>query len=162
GKGKTKLSHLQLSNNEWGLLEEIKPILQWFKIASKRVSASARPLLHTVIPIIDTLTDNLLKVCSDWSKSPQTRAGAAKAIAVLNKYYSKTDDSIMYKAAMIMHPRYKMKYFKDAKWEQSWINMAKTSTQEFFATHYLNKVEQQEAPSVTRAPQVFYSLFIIV
>ncbi|THU80740.1 hypothetical protein K435DRAFT_695047, partial [Dendrothele bispora CBS 962.96] len=139
-----------------------------FKIASKRVSASARPLLHTVIPIIDTLTDNLLKVCSDWSKSPQTRAGAAKAIAVLNKYYSKTDDSIMYKAAMSKHPfllplqKADMKYFKDAKWEQSWINMAKTSTQEFFATHYLNKVEQQEAPSVTRAPQVFYSLFIIV
>jgi hypothetical protein len=52
--------------------------------------------------MIDTLTDNLLGLRKDLNKSFQTRAGAAKAIAVLNKYYGKTDDTIMYKMSMSM------------------------------------------------------------
>lgn len=31
---------------------------------------------------------------------PAIRAAAAKGIAVLNKYYAKTDESIMYRCAM--------------------------------------------------------------
>ncbi|THU93762.1 hypothetical protein K435DRAFT_669632 [Dendrothele bispora CBS 962.96] len=99
-KEKTKLAELRPDDDEWDLIEEIKPVLEWFKRATLRISASSRPLLCEVIPLIDTLTDNLLELRKDWTKSPQTRAGAAKAIAVLNKYYSKTDDTIMYKMSM--------------------------------------------------------------
>jgi hypothetical protein len=62
-----------------------------------------------------------------------------------------------------MHPCYKMKYFKDAKWEQPWIDTAKTTTHNFFVQHYLSKVEQQEARSDTPSPQVFgYRLTVIL
>ncbi|KAK7434482.1 hypothetical protein VKT23_020165 [Stygiomarasmius scandens] len=70
-------------------------------------------------------------------KSSLTRAAAAKAIAILNKYYSKTDESIMYQVTMIMHPLYRLKYFKDVHWEQDWIDTAKNTACEFFQEHYL-------------------------
>ncbi|KAE9391883.1 hypothetical protein BT96DRAFT_831397, partial [Gymnopus androsaceus JB14] len=71
-------------------------------------------------------------------------ASAAKGHAVLNKYYSKTDDSRMYQLCMsmylfylffvlsgfadmlvVLHPRYKMSYFTKASWEMDWIDTAR-------------------------------------
>ncbi|THU80428.1 hypothetical protein K435DRAFT_695700 [Dendrothele bispora CBS 962.96] len=135
-------------------------IAQWFKIATARVSASSRPLLHTVIPLIDTLTDGLLQICKDWSKSSLTRAAAAKSIALLNKYYSKTDDSLMYRVAMVMHPLYRLKYFRDANWEQDWIKTAEDTTRKFFEEHYLCNVEVDLAPAPSRAMGVCLSCTI--
>ncbi|KAF5328028.1 hypothetical protein D9758_018770, partial [Tetrapyrgos nigripes] len=154
GKGKTKLSHLQLDDDEWSLLEEIKPILQWFTMATSRVSTSNRPLLSQVIPLIDTLTDSLLEIQKDWSKSALARAGAAKAIAILNKYYSKTDDTIMYKVTMIIHPLYKLKYFKDSAWEKEWIDIAEKTARDHFEKHYLSGVDNNVSqPKEKPAPK---------
>ncbi|THU98824.1 hypothetical protein K435DRAFT_660138, partial [Dendrothele bispora CBS 962.96] len=111
------------------------------------------PLLHTVIPLIDALTDGLLQVCRDWSKSSLTQAAAAKAIAILNKYYSKTDESIMYRTTMIMHLLYRLKYFKDAHWEQDWINTAENTACEIFQEQYLFDVEV-ESPETLQESQV--------
>lgn len=69
------------------------------------------------------------------------RAAAARGRKMLDKYYSKTDDSIMYRLAMsklvlspgssffslhlVLHPRYKTKYFEIERWEREWIQTAK-------------------------------------
>ena len=60
------------------------------------------PLLHEVIPVIDLLTKRLEDVSSDAKYIPSVRARAAKGLVVLNKYYSKTDESVMYRCAMSM------------------------------------------------------------
>lgn len=60
------------------------------------------PLLHQVIPVIDILTECLEDISSNSQYYSTIRAGAAKGLAVLNKYYSKTDESIMYRCAMSM------------------------------------------------------------
>jgi hypothetical protein len=70
---------------------------------------------------------------------------AALAIGrkTLNRYYSKTDYSEVYRIAMghlillyidmvannlsyflVLHPRHKLQYFKDANWTPEWINAA--------------------------------------
>jgi len=54
------------------------------------------PLIHEVIPVINILTDHLEDVSSDAKYLPSIRAGAAKGLVILNKYYSKTDESVMY------------------------------------------------------------------
>jgi hypothetical protein len=64
------------------------------------MSQSKVPLLHEVIPIIDAITRTLEKATSDHDLYPAVRASAAKGLSILNKYYSKTDDSIMYRCAM--------------------------------------------------------------
>ncbi|KIM55510.1 hypothetical protein SCLCIDRAFT_41634, partial [Scleroderma citrinum Foug A] len=42
----------------------------------------------------------------------------------LDKYYSLTDASKVYCIVMVLHPRYKLDYFKQANWQVDWINTA--------------------------------------
>src|ERR1700677_818542 len=76
--------------------------LQMFLIATERMSQNKVPLLHEVIPIIDVLTDRLEAATGDLTLHAAVRAAAAKGLAILNKYYAKTDDSIMYRMVMSM------------------------------------------------------------
>jgi len=80
----------------------IKPFLQ----ATLRLLTKKIPLLHKVIPIINLLTDRLNNVSSNMKYLPSVHAGAAKGLAVLNKYYSKADESVMYHCAMSAYNNY--------------------------------------------------------
>jgi hypothetical protein len=71
-----------------------------FRNVTKAVSGSSLPLLHVVIPYIDSLTKKLERVINNASKPAIVRAAAARSLAVLNKYYAKTDQSIMYRMSM--------------------------------------------------------------
>lgn len=118
-EGSEGLLSFKLSDNEWLLLAQLHKLLkvrccvlltlqlltcrpQPFLLATKRVSKSSRPLIHEVIPIIDVLTETLEDAVADMSLKPSVRVGAARGLAVMNKYYSLTDRSIMFRCAMCM------------------------------------------------------------
>lgn len=71
-----------------------------FLRATVRVSQTNTPLLHEVIPIIDILTKGLTNTVADEKIIQPVRVAAARGYQVINKYYSLTDESIMYRAAM--------------------------------------------------------------
>ncbi|KAF8581324.1 hypothetical protein K439DRAFT_226228 [Ramaria rubella] len=110
-----RLKRFSLSDKEWELLCQLWPLLDHFLQATKRMSTSKIPRIFEVIPIIDVLTASLDKYASDKSMFPAMRSAAAKGREILNKYYSLTDDSIVYRIAMIIHPRYKTLYFQRQK-----------------------------------------------
>lgn len=104
---------------EWTILEQLDPLLtvrvyyilsllslmfspflQMFTDATKRISASNVPLLHEVIPLINILTTQLEDCVASPALHSVVRVTAARGLHVLNKYYSRTDDSIMYRIAM--------------------------------------------------------------
>lgn len=62
--------------------------------------SSHRLLVADAIPLIDLLESHLKNMLSDLNLPQIIRASAAKGRAVLNKYYSKTDDSKMYRLCM--------------------------------------------------------------
>ena len=64
------------------------------------MEAMGRPLVHAVIPLIDNLTASLEKAMENEDLHISVRAGAAAGVQVLNKYYSRTDESIVYRLAM--------------------------------------------------------------
>ena len=64
------------------------------------MEAMGRPLVHAVIPLIDNLTASLEKAMENEDLHIAVRAGAAAGVKVLNKYYSRTDKSIIYRQAM--------------------------------------------------------------
>jgi hypothetical protein len=74
--------------------------LQIFLQATKKISQNKVPLLHEVIPIVDIITRALDDYADDVTKLPVVRAAAQRGRAMVNKYYSLTDDSIMYRLAM--------------------------------------------------------------
>ncbi|KIM57277.1 hypothetical protein SCLCIDRAFT_130824 [Scleroderma citrinum Foug A] len=78
-----------------------------------------------VIPAMDYInevftTGMLNQQCFD----PAIRSAVGLIKNTLNKYYLLTDSSKVYHITMVLHPRYKLDYFKQAKWQAEWINTA--------------------------------------
>ncbi|TDL14515.1 hypothetical protein BD410DRAFT_733965 [Rickenella mellea] len=131
-----KLKKYRLSNEEWDVLKQLSPLLQRFLAATERISKSAVPLIHEVIPLIDSLTDTLAAAVLDEALHPVVRAAMARGVEVLNRYYSKTDDSVMYRLAMLLHPRYKTTYFTRQGWLTEWIDNAIALLREEYEKNY--------------------------
>lgn len=75
------------------------------------MSHSRRPLVADAIPLIDILDEQLKALLADTTSPKIIRASAAKARAVINKYYAKTDYSKMYHICMSMS-LYCISYFR--------------------------------------------------
>ncbi|SJL18671.1 uncharacterized protein ARMOST_22268 [Armillaria ostoyae] len=60
----------------------------------------------------------------------------SRGLTIIDKYYSKTDESIMWKTAMILHPRYKLNYFRNQNWLPEWIKTAKQSARDTWKLYY--------------------------
>lgn len=56
--------------------------------------------MHEFIPALDIATRNLEKVIRMAAHLPVIRMAAARGLVVVDKYYAKTDDSLMYRLAM--------------------------------------------------------------
>ncbi|TFY54825.1 hypothetical protein EVG20_g9550 [Dentipellis fragilis] len=144
-KTKSSLKHLGLSEQEWTLLRQLCPILSRFLEATVRISNAKISLLHEVIPVIDLLTSFLDDATSDNSLLPVVQSAAARGMAVFNKYYAKTNDSIMYRLSMILHPKYKLDYFSRNKWPLQWVEIAKRLLREQWEQYY----KPSDAPAST-------------
>ena len=73
---------------------------QVFLYATKKISESNTPLLHQVIPIIDSLTTALDEFIDNAALGSAVRHAALRGMLMLNKYYGRTDESIVYRIAM--------------------------------------------------------------
>ena len=86
----------------------------------------------------------------------------------LNRYYEKTDFSKTYRIAMgifwfilrfvityytllsVLHPRHKLSYFKNAKWEDEWIDAARQLVRDEFDLSYSHPSTSQRLESSNR------------
>ena len=71
--------------------------------ATIEVSSSGHALIHKVIPIMDVLTKHLDSFKDDATLPPVVRDGAWRGLAIMNKYYSQTDESMIYRISMSKH-----------------------------------------------------------
>ncbi|KAJ6624474.1 hypothetical protein B0H10DRAFT_1671510, partial [Mycena sp. CBHHK59/15] len=55
---------------------------------------------------------------------------------VMNKYYSATDESKVYRVVMILHPNIKLEYFSSRRWEREWIDTAKSLVRAEYDSNY--------------------------
>ncbi|KAF8986550.1 ribonuclease H-like domain-containing protein [Cyathus striatus] len=114
----------ELQEYEWSIAKQLCMILEVLKRVTLYFSSST-PSLSNVIPMMDHINNKLTTAAInlDFPVSICTAAGLAKK--TLNHYYSRTDEAEIYQIAMILHPKYKLQYFKNAEWEDSWIETAK-------------------------------------
>lgn len=61
----------------------------------------------------------------------------------MNRYYSLTDDSHVYRIAMVMHPGLKLQYFRNHQWLKEWIEVAEELVRNEYRDNY-----EKETPSV--------------
>jgi hypothetical protein len=76
--------------------------LQVFLITTRQISQSKTPLVHEVILIFDIITQALDEHAEDLTLLPAVRMAAVRGRVMLNKYYSLTNDSIIYQIGMRM------------------------------------------------------------
>ena len=95
-----QLNWFRLSKQEWEVLSQLHPLLDIFLQATMKISQTKTPLVHKVIPIFDIITHILGEYIDDASKLPAVHATTRRGLALLNKYYGLTDDSVMYCVAM--------------------------------------------------------------
>jgi hypothetical protein len=67
----------------------------------------------------------------------------------MDRYYSLTDSSHVYRIAMILHPGMKLDYFRNQKWEEDWIEQAKTLVREVYAAKYEKATEASTSQDST-------------
>jgi hypothetical protein len=122
-----------------------------FKDATLYFSSEKHCTITQVIPTMDKIDDII--TATVVSSAPSTgapnkriihgsiRSALKLAKKVMNKYYSATDDSKVYRVAMgmfcpdtplfltthtVLHPNIKLEYFRSRRWEREWIDTAKS------------------------------------
>lgn len=134
--GSARLRRFAMTDKEWDIMDELSPLLDSLLLATTEVSKSKTPLIHDIIPLIDSLTSICDKTIDDSTLHPAVRHAALRGLHLLNKYYARTDETIVYRIAMILHPEYKLQYFTDAGWAPDWIAEARRLITDEWSSHY--------------------------
>ncbi|KAF8173554.1 hypothetical protein K438DRAFT_1610686, partial [Mycena galopus ATCC 62051] len=102
---------------------------QVFKDATTVFSADSKStiahVLTTMDKIDDLITTTIVPARRQRILDSSIRDALKLAKKTMNRYYSATDDSNVYRIATILHPSLKLDYFKLRKWEQPWIDTAR-------------------------------------
>ncbi|KAF8606333.1 hypothetical protein BDV93DRAFT_437625, partial [Ceratobasidium sp. AG-I] len=88
------------------------------------LSQAGVPMMADVIVHYDGLNCEYSEMCLDTQLPLWIRQAANRRRQVLNKYYKKTNESELYRLAMLLHPSMRIHYFKAAGWEKDWIDTA--------------------------------------
>ncbi|KIL59371.1 hypothetical protein M378DRAFT_56420, partial [Amanita muscaria Koide BX008] len=125
----------EMDKKEWKIAAELRDALKIFKDGTLFFSRNGVPSLTTVIPAMDHIDSVITSNLESDKYSPAIRAALSIGQRTLNRYYSKTDYSETYRVAMILHPRHKLVYFRNAGWPEDWI----TTAENILRTNYDQK-----------------------
>lgn len=110
---------------------------------------------------IDTFFTKCVRESSNVN--PAIRAATIHAKATLNKYYELMDHSEVYRISMsmiiifffylfkltslalVLHPKYKLRYFRKAGWDEAWITTSRQLVEDEFDRYYKNRPVAKES-----------------
>jgi hypothetical protein len=102
---------------------------------------------------MDHIDEHLATAATSPEYCPAIKAALAIGKKTINRYYDKTDLSEVFRIAMgtwyisirnntnnslVLHPRYKLQYFKNAGWSPDWIETAKMLVRDEFDRSYVS------------------------
>jgi hypothetical protein len=102
-----------------------------------------------VIPAMDELTKALKNANNLRSRHPAIVGASNLAYESLNRYYSLTDSSSVYRIAMVLDPGMKLQYFHEHGWKNSWIKRADSLVRTTYETNY----EKETITTTTSVPE---------
>jgi hypothetical protein len=95
-----RFSHMAISKPEWKLIRQMCDILRPLRDVSHLVSSQTSSTIQTVIPAFNALFDFLEQQEELELNHQIVRTAASLGLAVLRKYYAKTDANPHYFAAV--------------------------------------------------------------
>ncbi|TFK73075.1 hypothetical protein BDN72DRAFT_746603, partial [Pluteus cervinus] len=114
------LRKYELSEEEWDLAAQLRDQLKILKDATSYFSRILTDL-SMVIPAMDIMDTEFTDAIRNPKLDPSIRAAIRIGKKTLNRYYSMTDASSVFRIAIILHPHHRLQYFKNSGWEPAWI-----------------------------------------
>jgi hypothetical protein len=136
-----------------------------FKLSSSDIVIKMGvPLVHEVVPMMEDLEHSLDSV---WNQTHQRlpaviRIAAKAALQVLGKYYALSDDSEVYRIAIVMCPDKKVQWFEsnpDWRSEDAWE--VKRIVMQRWTESYANLERALPKPTTTVAQQSVPKVFLV-
>ncbi|KAJ3753775.1 hypothetical protein EV360DRAFT_52879 [Lentinula raphanica] len=147
-----QISDLALNDDEWEAIEGLVSMLKILKDATIFFSTS-NPSVAAVIPAMDIIDEAFASGIVDTAVlSDPVHHALSIGKKTLNKYYELTDDSYVYRMAIVLHPSRKLDYFRNAKWPDAWVDAAVAVTRENWERTF--KPAQAAGSSTPSTPEV--------
>ena len=141
-----------MSEQDWGELQKIAHFLEYFHdatLANETRFATIDLILPTMDFLLEKFEEAKRMYADDQYMGPCCNAGWAK----LDKYYSLTDKSPVYIAALVLCPQWKWSYFED-NWPAEWISAAKEVVQTLWEQDYKPTETPIPIPSTQEDPKL--------
>jgi hypothetical protein len=100
GDREMKLRQYEMDDEEWHIAQQLCDVLDIFKQATLFFSRNGTPNIARVIPGMDTIDEFLATNAISAKYTVSIQAALAMGKTTLNRYYSKTDYSEVYRIAM--------------------------------------------------------------
>ncbi|KAF8151169.1 hypothetical protein K438DRAFT_1623955, partial [Mycena galopus ATCC 62051] len=152
------LSEYALTPEQWKLAKQLCEVLIIFEDITKLFSRAEVPLIYEVIPMLEDLEDQLTNMSIDASLPTVIRIASIAALIVVGKYYALTDDTEVYRIAMIMCPDKKLEWFnKNPGWRPEDRREADRIVRNRWTETYARKQPADSTPvSPPPPPRVIY------
>ncbi|OAV93878.1 hypothetical protein PTTG_27195 [Puccinia triticina 1-1 BBBD Race 1] len=125
-----------LDKYDLDLARDLLEILSIFYKITLQILISGSARLSNIVVFIDQITKHLSTAISGSKYPPALKNACQIGLKITNKYYSLTDNSPLYRIAIILHPLFRDKYFKLLRWEPEWIAEAIQLAREMWVTFY--------------------------
>ncbi|KAJ6545063.1 hypothetical protein DFH09DRAFT_1509464, partial [Mycena vulgaris] len=106
------LEEYALTPEQWVLAKQLCQALAVFEDITLLFSQAEVPLVYEVIPMLEALEDELTNMRNDAALPAVIRIAAIAALLVVGKYYALSDDTDVYRIAIIMCPDKKLEWFQ--------------------------------------------------
>ncbi|KAG6822058.1 hypothetical protein H0H92_015498, partial [Tricholoma furcatifolium] len=124
GEKTLNLRRYELFDEDWKVIDDLVMVLEVYKEATLFFSIDNKASIANVIPTMDKIDKMLREDAAKTTLTPAVREALGFARRRLDKYYSKTDTSNIYRIAMVLHPKLKTRYFQQNSWTKGWVDMA--------------------------------------
>ncbi|CAB4482136.1 unnamed protein product [Rhizophagus irregularis] len=114
------LRSFEITDDEWNKIKEIISVLKIFVQTTKILSSAKYPITY----------------CENFDSSSDIVIAVKVGLEKLKIYYEKTDDTTMYTIATVLDPRFKLNYYENNKWKQSFIHYAKETVLNAYNNNY--------------------------
>ncbi|TFY69264.1 hypothetical protein EVJ58_g529 [Rhodofomes roseus] len=111
------------------------------------------PDLTDVIPAMDDIDKNLATGSLNQGLDPAIRVALGLGKRSINHYYNKSDESAVYRIAMVLDPRHKLQYFRDNAWPEEWIAQARFLVRQAYDEDWKGQAVPREQPQGAEEPQ---------
>ena len=142
----TSLRNDYLILSDWERLRTITTFLKPFKraiLALEEDRSSIDSVLFTIDVLVKIFKTALTRHVSDSALTSRIR----NSWQTFDKYYSKTDKSPLYAAALILYPNYRIAYI-EVNWKKKWIKPALKKVTKLWESY-----REKTAVSITVSPQ---------